>query len=307
MEEEVIYAYLKAGKAVAKALKLAKLITRPGTKFIDIASLCEGEIIKHGCGLGFPANISLDAIAAHYSPIIEDKTLVPNLGLLKIDCGAEYNGYIADAAITINIGGSKGVYEDLTKASEAALDAAIKTAKAGIPVATIGNEIYKAINRFSVKPIINLGGHGLSQYNIHDTPFIPNTPKGGDNSHLYQDRAYAIEPFTTNGHGQVKSGMETNIFEVGNLKKKQMKIEEKALAQQFKSKFKTLPFSPRAIDFIEGKTHINSIVNSFNRKGILNGYPILVEIAGGLVAQMEHTIIVLENGVHVTTVEDNDL
>ncbi|MHA1110594.1 MAG: hypothetical protein ACTSRE_05795 [Promethearchaeota archaeon] len=55
MDDEVIESYLKSGKAVAKALKLAKLIVRPGTKFLDIATLCEGEILKQGCGLGFPA------------------------------------------------------------------------------------------------------------------------------------------------------------------------------------------------------------------------------------------------------------
>ncbi|MBN2157382.1 MAG: type II methionyl aminopeptidase [Candidatus Lokiarchaeota archaeon] len=307
MNDEIIQSYLKAGKAVAKALHLAKLIVRPGAKFFDIATLCEGEILKQGCGLAFPANMSLDAIAAHYSPILEDETKVPEHGLLKIDCGAEYDGYIADAAVTVNIGGDKGIYEDLVTASEEALNAAIRTARDGIKVTDIGKEIYKTIMKYNVKPIANLGGHGLGQFEIHDPPFIPNTPKGADNSQLIADHVYAIEPFTTNGYGQVKNGEETNIFEVGNTKKKNMKIEERALVQKFKSKFNSLPFSPRAVDFIEGTSNINSVIDKFRRKGILNGYPILVEIAGGMVAQTEHTIIVFNDKVHVTTTLDNDL
>lgn len=308
MEDEVIKSYLKSGKAVAKALKLAKLIVRPGTKFLDIATLCEGEIIKQGCGLGFPANISLDTIAAHYSPELEDKTVCPDHGLLKIDCGAEFNGYIADAAITINIGDDKGIYEDLVKASEDGLTAAINTAGVGVSVSDIGQEIYKAITKHNVKPISNLGGHGLDSYEIHDSPFIPNVPNSRDASQLQEGRAYAIEPFTTNGYGAINPGKVTNIFEFHSLKKtKTLKTDERAVAQKFRSKFKSLPFSPRAVDFLEGTDKINTFIDKFTKKGILRGYPIFEEIGGGLVAQTEHSILVLKDGVHVYTVEDNDL
>ncbi len=308
MEDEIIESYLKAGKAVAKALKLAKLITRPGTKFLDIATLCEGEILKAGCGLGFPANISLNAIAAHYSPELEDPTICPPRGLLKVDCGAEINGYVADAAVTINIGGDKGIYEDLVKASEDGLNAAIKTARAGVGVAEIGKQIYKAIIKHNVKPVSNLGGHGLDVYEIHDSPFIPNIPNSGDTSRLKQDKAYAIEPFTTNGYGAIQPGKTTNIFEfVGMKKKKNMKLEDISLAHKFKNKFSTLPFSPRAVDFIDGSDNINSTIDKFVKRRILKGYPIFEEIGGGLVAQSEHSLLVLQDGVHVYTVEDNDM
>lgn len=308
MEEEVIESYLKAGKAVAKALKLAKLIVRPGTKFLDIATLCEGEIIKQGCGLGFPTNISLDSIAAHYSPELEDPMVCPNHGLLKVDCGGEFNGCIADAAITINIGQDKGIYEDLIKASEDGLVAALQTAGPGVSVSDIGEDIYRAIIKHNVKPISNLGGHGLDLYEIHDSPFIPNVANSRDTSQLQEDRAYAIEPFTTNGYGAINPGKVTNIFEFHSMKKKKnMKMEDVALAQKFKNKFKSLPFSPRAVNFIQGTDKINSTIEKFTKRGILRGYPIFEEVGGGLVAQTEHSLLVLKDGIHVYTVEDNDL
>ncbi len=308
MKDETIESYLKAGKAVAKALKLAKVIVRPGTKFLDIATLCEGEILKQGCGLGFPANISLDSIAAHYSPELEDSTVCPDHGLLKVDCGAEVNGYIADAAITINIGEDKGIYERLVKASEDGLAAALKIAGPGVSVSDIGQEIYKAINKYDVKPISNLGGHGLDLYEVHDSPFIPNVPNSRDSSQLQEGKAYAIEPFTTNGYGAINQGKVVNIFEFASLKKKKnMKIDDIALAQKFKKKFKSLPFSPRAVDFIQGTAKINATIDKFQKRGVLRGYPIFEEIGRGLVAQTEHSILVLKDGAHVYTVEDNDL
>ncbi|MHA1872414.1 MAG: M24 family metallopeptidase, partial [Promethearchaeota archaeon] len=102
MDDKVFEAYLKAGKAVAKALELGRKITRPGTRYEDIAKLCEGEILNSGCGLAFPINMSLDRVAAHYSPVIDDKSVIPEHGLIKLDCGAHFDGYIADAAITVN-------------------------------------------------------------------------------------------------------------------------------------------------------------------------------------------------------------
>ena len=85
MLDEIFESYLKAGRSVAKALELGKIITRPDANYLDIATLCEGEILKNGCELAFPINISLNEIAAHYSPIIDDKTKVPERGLIKID------------------------------------------------------------------------------------------------------------------------------------------------------------------------------------------------------------------------------
>ena len=90
-------------------------------------------------------------------------------------------------------------------------------------------------------------------------------------------------------------------------KAKTLKENEKALVRKFKSKFKSLPFSPRAVDFIQGTDKINSTIDKFTKKGILKGYPIFEEIGRGLVAQTEHSFLVLKNGIHVYTVEENDL
>ncbi|MFX1502265.1 MAG: M24 family metallopeptidase, partial [Promethearchaeota archaeon] len=102
-ENNFIQDYIKAGKGVIAAKKIARKITKPGASFLEIANKCEAEIIQNGCNLSFPINMSLNEIAAHYSPPIDDQTIVPEKGLLKIDIGAHFNGYIADSAFTINI------------------------------------------------------------------------------------------------------------------------------------------------------------------------------------------------------------
>jgi len=85
MSKDYIQNYIKAGKAVIAAKKLARKIIHPGAFFLEIANKCEAEIIKMGANLSFPINMSLNEIAAHYSPPIDDNTSVPESGLLKID------------------------------------------------------------------------------------------------------------------------------------------------------------------------------------------------------------------------------
>ncbi len=45
MLDEIFESYLKAGRNVANALELAKKLTRPNANYLDIATLCEAEIL----------------------------------------------------------------------------------------------------------------------------------------------------------------------------------------------------------------------------------------------------------------------
>ena len=305
MNDEIFEKYLIAGRAVAKALGLAKKLTRSGTKFIDIAELCEQEVKNNGATLGFPINIGLDNVAAHYSPPIDDITVVPDKGLLKIDIGSSADGYIADAAITINIGEEDGIYKKIKDAADKSLEAALKLVKPGVDVLEIGSKISQVIAKYDVKPISNLGGHGLKFDNLHAEPFIPNVPRG-QHYKLKEGMVYAIEPFTTNGYGAIKNGTRMNIYEVAKVKKKNMKINDKALAQKFKKVLGILPFSPRAVNFIK-KDQVQKTIDRFVKMGVIRGYNVFIEMGNGIVAQKEHTFIVTKEGAHVTTVIDNGL
>jgi len=306
ISEEIFKKYLKAGKSVAKTLNLAKKIAKPGAKFLEVANTLEENIINDGCGLAFPINMSLNELAAHYSPIIDDPSIIPEKGLLKIDCGAHFDGYIADAAITINLGNDPGIYQKIVDASEEALKKTLGYCRPGVDVIDIGHIIYKTIKQYELKPISNLGGHGLEQYNLHAGVFIPNTPSMGTSYKLEEGKVYACEPFVTNGFGQVDNGPQITIFQIKSTKIKNINLMDKTLLNKFKEKFKTLPFSPRAIDFIEPKNQISNIVNKFHKMGILFGYNVFIEIGKGLVSQSEHTFIVDKDRPIITTNQEMD-
>lgn len=56
-------------------------------------------------GIAFPCCISVNEIAGHYSPCVDDSLKLKNEDLVKIEVGAHFDGYAAQAAHTLVIGG----------------------------------------------------------------------------------------------------------------------------------------------------------------------------------------------------------
>ena len=63
MSNNFIQDYIKAGKGIIAARKLAKKLVTPGLSLLELANKCEAEIIKNGCELSFPINISLSSLS----------------------------------------------------------------------------------------------------------------------------------------------------------------------------------------------------------------------------------------------------
>jgi len=305
MSDEWIESYLRAGKAVIVAKKLAKKLIKPGAPFLEIANKCEEEIINQGCELSFPINMSLNELAAHYSPPVDDPTVVPNKGLLKIDLGSHYNGYIADSAITFNIDKDSKLQNYIDAAQEA-LEGAIEIFKPGTKLYEVGEVIADKIHNRGLRPIKNLGGHELKQYNLHAGPFVPNIKDLSHKEVIKPGDAYACEPFATSGEGLVTNGKKSYIYRFAKRVKKNLPYEEINYMKKIEDLTKNLPFSPRLLEKhnIIPKNKIQRIIDTFTRKKIIDHYPILIEVTGAPVAQQEHTIIIDMDGNPIVTTQE---
>jgi methionyl aminopeptidase len=303
MNKNYIQDYIKAGKAVSAAKKLAKEIIKPGASFLEVANKIEAEIYKNDCELSFPINLSLNEVAAHYSPVIDDKTIIPEKGLLKIDCGSHYNGYIADSAVTINLD-EDPTLQNYIDAADEGLEAAIELFRPGTKLYEMGEVIAQKIISYGLRPITNLGGHELKQYNLHAGPFIPNYKEKAHNQVLKPGDAYACEPFSTSGVGKVINGNRSYIYRFVKKVKKNLPYEQQGYMNKIEITTRHLPFSPRLLETqnIIPKNKIQRTIDIFVRKKILDHYPILIERSGAFVAQQEHTIIIdLDGNTIVTT------
>jgi methionyl aminopeptidase len=302
MDDKSIESYIKAGKAVKVAKELARNLIKPGVTFLEIANKCEEAIIKQGCELSFPINMSLDSQAAHYSPIIDDPKVIPEKGLLKIDIGSHNDGYIADTAITFNINDDPKLQNYIEAATEA-LDAAVKLFKPGIKLYEIGEAIAEKILSRGLRPITNLGGHELKRFNLHAGPFVPNFKDLSHKKVIQPGEVYACEPFATSGVGTVINGDKSYIYRFVKKVKKNLPYDELNYMKKIEQLTQYLPFSPRLIEKhnIIPKNKIQQIIKVFIRKRILDHYPLLIEKTGAPVAQQEHTILIDLDGNPIVT------
>lgn len=290
MESDVLEKYRKAGRILARVLQEARCRVDADVPLIEVAELVEGSIRSQGAEPAFPCNISLDRMAAHYTPGPKDQSIFGE-SMVKLDIGVHVDGYIADAAVTVDLSG----HSELVEASKAALDAAIELVSLGANTAQIGAAIENAISGYGFKPVANLTGHGLQRYSAHDEPPIPNkaldrgvTLKEGD--------IIAIEPFATNGSGRISEAPLTEIFGFSGHRPVRSP-QARELLKEISEKYKTLPFARRWL--VGGR--IDYALTQLLRSGLIHSYPVLWEVEGALVSQAEHTVIVLSDGHEVIT------
>jgi methionyl aminopeptidase len=285
--------YRKAGKIAAEAIEYSKSIIKEGAKLLEVSDLIEKKISDLGGSPAFPAQISCDSIAAHYCADPDDKTVFEKQ-VCSIDIGVHVKGFIGDTAATVDLSGE---FTDLVKASEEALKEAIKIVQIGTPVNEIGKVIQETISGFGFAPIKNLTGHGLSEFNIHDKPTIPNFDTG-DETRLEKGMVIAIEPFATNGAGMVYEREQGNIFSLINKKPVRSQFAREILNEIVK--YEGLPFTTRWLARKFSLPKVNFALRELLKNDIIKSYPPLPEKNKGIVTQAEHSLII-DDKVEVTT------
>ncbi len=288
----------EAGRIAAKVRDTTIKEIEPGVKIVDICDVVNERVAELGAKMAFPTNVDINHVAAHYCSPINDKTVIPDRSLVKLDIGVHIDGYIADTAITKCFDPQ---YEYLVGAAKAGLDAAIQTIRPGIKANVIGAAIENAIKSKGARPISNLTGHKLARYIVHSPGYsIPNV--NGVSSHTIQEGdVYAIEPFAVprSASGQVTDGPPSNIYLMQ--KKRNVKGRAKPMMKFIQGEYKTLPFASRWVlrkfKGSDGEAAFKELLKS----KVITSYPQLLERTRGMVAQAEHSVIVTEDGCEVTT------
>ena len=290
--------YLKAGNIAGEVRENVRKTDWIGSTLAEICDYVESEIIKRGAKCAFPVNTSMNEIAAHYTAEPNDPKTVSDTDLVKIDLGAQINGYIADTAVTVNYDPQ---YDQMVQTAEDALQNAMSMIKAGVKSKDVGRTIQKTIQDMGFKPIANLSGHSLDQYTIHAGKTVPNMWTIG--SFLFsENEAYACEPFVTtkNALGFVRNGKIKNIFALVS-RKKTKDEEADRMTDYIWNNFNMLPFALRWLLKEWEEKEARRLLEILVKKKVVHAYAILVEANGKTVAQAEHTFIPTQNGVTITT------
>ena len=296
MDEKEIKDYKQAGEIAKQITAYAKSIIKPDTLLVEIAQKIHKQIEKLGAKPAFPVNLSIDDVAAHYHPTLDDETKAE--GLLKIDIGIHINGFIADTAFSIDLT-PDNQHKEMIKANEQALENALKILKDNPTLNEIGKTIQETISDQGFSPVVNLSGHGLDQYEIHAGITIPNYANNNENK--IEEGAYAIEPFATTGEGKIYEGPSSNIYALVNPKNTR-NITAKKILEYVMEEYKTLPFSLREMQEKFGPM-ARLAMKQLIQENILHEFPQLIEKSHKPVSQAEHTFIKISDKEIITTTQ----
>ena len=292
--------YFRAGKIAGEVRENVRKTDWIGKTVYEICEHVESEIIKRGAKCAFPVNTSINEVAAHYTAEPNDPLTIKNDDLVKIDLGAQINGYIADTAVTVCYNPE---FDNLVQAAELSLSNAMSMIKVGVKSSDVGRTIEKTIKQMGFLPIANLSGHSLDQYTIHAGKSVPNIWSIGSFT-FNENQAFACEPFVTTGDGLgfVHEGKIKNIFALSSRKKTKDKEADKMLDYIWQN-FNLLPFALRWLTNEWEEKEARNLLEVLVKKKAVHAYPVLVEGNGQRVTQAEHTFIPNETGVTITTIQ----
>lgn len=285
MKPKQIQDLKKAGNIAKQVREYAKSIAKKDMPLLELAEKIEAKIIELGGKPAFPTNLSINEIAAHFTPSYNDEEKAR--GLLKIDFGVQVNGFTADTAFSVDLENSE-VNKKLIQTAEDCLANAIKAVKDKKTLAEIGKEVQQTAEKSGFSPIQNLSGHEIAQYDLHAGITIPNYDNGNKNT--LDKGIYAIEPFTTTGQGKIYEGKPSGIYKISSSQNVRDNNAREILSY-IAEEYMTLPFCSRWLVKKFGTRALISL-RFLENAGVIHQYPQLIEISKMPVAQAEHTLLI---------------
>jgi methionyl aminopeptidase len=201
-----------AGGIVAAAFDVVAVMMRAGAETREIDEVVEKFVLERGGELlfkghkGFPAStcISVNEEVVHGIP---GRRKLASGDIVSVDIGVRLDGWCADAARTYAVGGISQEKAALVEATRGALEAGIKSLRAGMKLVELGRAVqeYAEARGFSV--VRTFVGHGIGRQMWED-PQIPNYVDGSvrqATTVLPEGCCLAIEPMVNAGTFEVRT------------------------------------------------------------------------------------------------------
>jgi len=193
----------RAGRIVAEMHEACTRAAKPGATTADLDAAAREVLARRGARSnflgyhGFPAVacISPNEVIVHGIPgdrVLEDGDIV------SIDCGAIVEGWHADAAVTVPVGGADRESLRLIDATRAALDAAIAVTAPDRRLGDIGAAVEGVARDGGFAVVREYVGHGIGTA-MHEDPDVPNYGTVGRGLRLREGMVLAIEPMLNAG------------------------------------------------------------------------------------------------------------
>jgi methionyl aminopeptidase len=153
---------------------------------------------------GYPATLctSINSEVVHGIPS-KSKRLEKG-DIISLDFGVEYDGYYADAAVTVPVGEISPELNRLLQVTRESLDHAIEKVRVGNRLSDIGAAVQDWAERKNGYSVVrDLCGHGIGTH-IHEEPNVLNYGQPGRGLRLQEGMVFAIEPMVNIGGPDVR-------------------------------------------------------------------------------------------------------
>jgi len=197
----------RAGEIVAGCLELLRGECQPGVTTAVLDAGAERYIREHG-GIptfkgyrGFPGTIcaSPNQMVVHGIP---GQYVVSEGDIISLDVGVTLDGWVADAAITVEVGDAGQQAKRLMQVTEASLLRGIAKCRPGNHLGDVSHAVQELVEENGFSVVRTLVGHGVGR-EMHEEPQIPNFGTPGEGPELAEGMVFAIEPMVNIGTHKV--------------------------------------------------------------------------------------------------------
>ncbi|MFZ7088487.1 type I methionyl aminopeptidase [Curtobacterium sp. RRHDQ10] len=198
-----------AGRFVADVLDALLATVDVGVNLLDLDRLAATMIADRGAescyvdyhpsfgAMPFGRNLctSVNDAALHGLPfdhVLQDGDLV------SLDFAASVDGWVADSAVTVQVGTQHPEDQRLGETVERALVAGIAAARPGKKLGAVSHAIGTVARDAGYPVNLQFGGHGVGR-TMHGEPHVPNDGRAGRGLPLKPGLVMAIEPWLMAG------------------------------------------------------------------------------------------------------------
>jgi methionyl aminopeptidase len=195
----------EAGLIVGRTLRLLAESVKPGITTADLDAIAEESIRSAGAvpsfkGYhGFPATICTSVNEEIVHGIPRPTKVLQEGDLISIDCGAIYQGWHGDSAVTVGVGEIAPELKRLIEVTEESLWRGLAAGVAGGRMTDMSHAVERYVRSQGRYGIVEgYGGHGIGT-EMHMDPLVPNHGAPGRGPVLKPGMCFAVEPMVNLG------------------------------------------------------------------------------------------------------------
>jgi len=313
---DIVTKYRTAGDIVNRVLAGVLAACKPGAKCVDLCNLGDGMINeavgkiynqkkagkKMEKGVAFPTCISVNNCVGHYSPLLsEDKVVLAEGDMVKVDMGVHVDGYVAVVAHTClcteGAEAMTGRKADVAMAAWTAAEAVQRMLKDGCSNNEITKVIAQIAEAYKCNPVEGVLSHQMKKHVIDANKTIINKAtleQQVAEAALAKNDVFAIDVVMSTGDGKPRASEDrTTVFKRNIEEKYSLKMKaSRAFFSEVNTRYPTMPFTLRAGDEKQWKMGVIECV----KHDLFIEYPVLYEKPEEFVAQYKFTALLLPSG-----------